>query len=91
VDFGRVMERMRRIRAEIAENDSVERFHKFLGVDTYLGEARFVGPNQVEVNGQVLKFQKCTIATGGRPYVPEFEGLKDVPYHTSETIFNLTK
>jgi pyruvate/2-oxoglutarate dehydrogenase complex dihydrolipoamide dehydrogenase (E3) component len=45
VDFGKVMERMRKIRAEISENDSVERFHKFLGVDTFLGEAKFVGKN----------------------------------------------
>ena len=51
VDFGKVMERMRRIRAEISENDSVERFHKFLGVDTFLGSAKFVGKNQVEING----------------------------------------
>ena len=51
VDFGKVMERMRRIRAEISENDSAERFHKFLGVDTFLGDAKFVGKNQVEVNG----------------------------------------
>lgn len=51
VDFGAVMERMRRIRAEISENDSVERFHKFLGVDTFLGEAVFTGKNQVTVNG----------------------------------------
>ena len=45
VDFARVMERVRKIRAEISENDSVERFHKFLGVDTFLGEAKFIGKN----------------------------------------------
>jgi pyruvate/2-oxoglutarate dehydrogenase complex dihydrolipoamide dehydrogenase (E3) component len=45
IDFPKVMERMRRIRAEISENDSVERFHKFMGVDTYLGDAKFVGKN----------------------------------------------
>lgn len=70
VDFGKVMERMRRIRASIAENDSVERFHKFLGVDTYLGHAKFVGKNEVEINGKKLKFLKCAIATGGRPRIP---------------------
>jgi pyruvate/2-oxoglutarate dehydrogenase complex dihydrolipoamide dehydrogenase (E3) component len=51
IDFPQVMERMRKIRAEISENDSVERFHKFIGIDTYLGDAKFVGNNQVEVNG----------------------------------------
>ena len=45
VDFAQVMERVRKIRAEISENDSVERFHKFLGVDTFLGEAKFIGKN----------------------------------------------
>jgi len=90
VDFGAVMERMRKIRAEISENDSVERFHKFLGVDTYLGEANFTGRNEVTVNGRKLKFLKCTIASGGRPLVPEIEGLDQVPFLTSDTVFNLT-
>jgi pyruvate/2-oxoglutarate dehydrogenase complex dihydrolipoamide dehydrogenase (E3) component len=45
VDFPKVMERMRRIRAEISENDSVERFHSFMGVETYLGSGKFVGKN----------------------------------------------
>jgi pyruvate/2-oxoglutarate dehydrogenase complex dihydrolipoamide dehydrogenase (E3) component len=85
------MERVRKIRAEISENDSVERFHKFLGVDTYLGEAKFIGKNQVQVNGQTLTFLKCTIASGGRPYLPSIPGLESIPYHTTESIFNLTK
>lgn len=41
VDFPKVMERMRRIRAEIAENDTVERFNNFMGVDIFLGDAKF--------------------------------------------------
>ena len=45
IDFAHVMERMRKIRAEISENDSVERFHKYLGADTYLGEAKFISRN----------------------------------------------
>jgi pyruvate/2-oxoglutarate dehydrogenase complex dihydrolipoamide dehydrogenase (E3) component len=91
VDFAKVMQRVRKIRAEISENDSVERFHSFMGVESYLGDAKFVGKNQVEVNGQVLTFQKCTIATGGRPHVPKILGLDTIPYHTSDTIWNLTR
>ncbi|MFB6262129.1 MAG: VTT domain-containing protein, partial [Bradymonadaceae bacterium] len=41
VDFGAVMERMRRLRADIGEEDSVERFES-LGVDVYQGNATFV-------------------------------------------------
>jgi len=39
VDFRKVMERVRKVRAHIAENDSAERFSKSLGVDVYLGHA----------------------------------------------------
>src|SRR5947208_14961255 len=38
VDFGRVMQRMRRLRADISPNDSARRFRD-LGVDVFLGEA----------------------------------------------------
>src|SRR2546428_8646023 len=41
-DFGAVMERMRRIRAQISHHDSVARFSK-LGVDIFLGAGRFTG------------------------------------------------
>src|SRR4029077_7849734 len=40
--FGGMMERMRLVRAELSANDSAARF-KSLGVDVFLGEARFVG------------------------------------------------
>jgi len=41
VDFGRVMERMRRLRAELSAKDSARRFRDELGVDVFIGEARF--------------------------------------------------
>src|SRR5712675_835904 len=40
VDFPAVMERMRKLRADLSPNDSAQRFTK-LGVDVFLGEARF--------------------------------------------------
>src|SRR5438552_121853 len=54
-DFGQVMERMRGIRARISEHDSAQRF-KNLGVDVFLGQARFKDSGGVEVGGQVLRY-----------------------------------
>src|SRR5271165_4148052 len=48
VNFPAVMERMRRLRAGISPNDSAERFRK-LGVDVFLGDGRFTGPDTIEV------------------------------------------
>jgi pyruvate/2-oxoglutarate dehydrogenase complex dihydrolipoamide dehydrogenase (E3) component len=89
-DFGAVMERMRRLRADLSSVDSVHRF-RGLGVDVFLGEGRFVGPTAVEIGGKRLEFRRAVIATGGRPGVPEIPGLDAAGYQTNETIFSLTE
>lgn len=88
-DFGAVMERMRRIRSGLSGHDSAARF-KGLGVDVFLGEARFTGPHTVETGGQALKFRKCAITSGARAAVPDIPGLKSAGFLTNETVFNLT-
>jgi pyruvate/2-oxoglutarate dehydrogenase complex dihydrolipoamide dehydrogenase (E3) component len=90
VDFPAVMERMRRLRARISEHDSVRRF-KELGVDVFLGEGRFSGPDTIEVAGKSLKFKKAVIATGTRPVRPAIEGLTEAGFLTNETVFSLTE
>ena len=89
-DFGKVMERMRRLRADISPHDSAQRFTE-LGVDVFLGAGQFTGPDSIEVGGQTLHFAKAVIATGARAAAPPIPGLKDVPYLTNETLFNLTE
>ena len=89
-DFGKVMERMRRLRADISPHDSAQRFTE-LGVDVFLGAGKFIGPDAIEVGGQTLRFAKAVIATGARAAAPPIPGLKDVPYLTNETLFSLTE
>jgi pyruvate/2-oxoglutarate dehydrogenase complex dihydrolipoamide dehydrogenase (E3) component len=89
VDFALVMRRMRERRADISLHDSAERLHA-AGVDVHFGEACFVGPTSVEVGGRALSFRRAVIATGGRPAVPPIPGLAEVPFLTSETLFDLT-
>ncbi len=88
-DFGAVMERMRRLRARISHHDAVERFTR-LGVDVFLGSARFVGPDAVEVGGAQLRFSKAVIATGARAARPAIPGLAEAGFLTNETVFELT-
>src|SRR5947209_3667629 len=90
VDFGTAMERMRRLRADISPRDSAKRFTE-LGVDVFLGAAKFTGADTIEVGGQTLRFAKAVIATGARAAAPSIPGLKDVPYLTNETLFSLTE
>lgn len=78
VDFAQVMRRVRRVRAEISENDSAVRYTRKLGVDVYFGYAKFNSPGSVVVNGKTLRFKKAVIATGGFPALPNIEGLREL-------------
>jgi pyruvate/2-oxoglutarate dehydrogenase complex dihydrolipoamide dehydrogenase (E3) component len=90
VDFAKVMERMRRLRAQISQNDSVERYIS-LGSHVFLGEGRFVDRHNLEVDGKILRFRKAVIATGARPAHPDIEGLSEAGFLTNETVFSLTE
>jgi pyruvate/2-oxoglutarate dehydrogenase complex dihydrolipoamide dehydrogenase (E3) component len=90
VNFPAVMERMRRLRAALSPNDSAARY-RGLGVDVFFGEARFAGPDAVEVGGRVLRFRRAVIATGSRAARPDIPGLADAGFLTNETVFTLTE
>lgn len=90
VDFGAVMARMRRLRAGIAKHDSVARFAG-LGIDVFQGDARFVSPDAVAVEGATLRFARAVIATGARAAAPPISGLEETGYLTNETVFSLTE
>jgi pyruvate/2-oxoglutarate dehydrogenase complex dihydrolipoamide dehydrogenase (E3) component len=89
-DFAAQMERMRRLRAEISVNDSVQRFRD-LGVDVFLGAAKFTAADALEVNGKKLRFWRAVIATGARAAYLPIPGLAEAGFLTNETIFNLTQ
>jgi pyruvate/2-oxoglutarate dehydrogenase complex dihydrolipoamide dehydrogenase (E3) component len=89
VDFPAVMERMRRLRAGISPHDSAARF-RGLGVDVYLGQGAFTGPNTIAVGGQTLRFRRAVIATGARAARPAIPGLAEAGFLTNETAFALT-
>ena len=88
VKFSLVMERMRRLRAQISANDSVDRFSK-LGAQVFLGDARFVGKNEIEMDGRRLVFSKAIIATGARAASLDLPGFAETGYLTNETVFSL--
>ncbi len=88
-DFGTAMARMRRLRARISHTDSVHRYTK-LGVDVFIGDGRFTGPDTVEVAGKTLRFAKAAICTGARAAAPPTPGLQEAGYLTNETVFTLT-
>ena len=83
-------------RALIAQKDAViedyrgKKYQSILSnsknIRMFEGAARFSGPNEVTVNGQVLSAPRFLVATGGSPTVPDIPGLRDTPYLTSDLL-----
>jgi pyruvate/2-oxoglutarate dehydrogenase complex dihydrolipoamide dehydrogenase (E3) component len=86
VDFAAVADSVQRVIAEIAPNDSVERFER-LGVRVLHAEARFTSPRAVRAGDVEIRPRRFVIATGSQPATPPIPGLRDVPYLTNETVF----
>jgi len=91
IDFGAVMERMRRLRAGLSRHDSARRFREELGVDVFIGEGHFTGRDSIEVDGARLLFRKAALCTGARAAALPIPGLAEAGYLTNETVFSLTE
>ncbi|MEJ2344442.1 MAG: FAD-dependent oxidoreductase [Gammaproteobacteria bacterium] len=90
MNFAQVMERVQRAIRKVEPHDSVERYTA-LGVECLAGEATLRSPYEVEVAGRVLTTRNIVIATGARPLVPPIEGLDEVGYLTSDTVWELRR
>ena len=89
VDFGRIMQRLRRLRTQISPADG-HTGTVSTGAHVFQGRGVFTGPNTIQVGTVELKFRHAVIATGGRPDIPNnIPGLAKAPYTTNEILFNL--
>ncbi|MBN9310831.1 FAD-dependent oxidoreductase, partial [Devosia sp.] len=50
------------------------------------GNARFIDPKTVEIDGQPVRGERFLVATGSRPHIPDIDGLETVTYLTSDLL-----
>ena len=55
----------------------------------FWGEARFTAAHRVVVNDDVLESGRIFINVGGRPFVPDWPGLRKVPYFTNTSMMQV--
>ena len=100
VDFSKVMQHVHDSIKAIEPHDSVERYEG-MGVNCIAGAARIISPWEVEIthnnaddNTQKKEIRSAAniiIATGGRPRIPDIQGLQDVPHYTSDTLWQINE
>jgi pyruvate/2-oxoglutarate dehydrogenase complex dihydrolipoamide dehydrogenase (E3) component len=85
VNAGAVSVDMKAVKArkDAVVRESIEGLDKWIGRTKKLslvwGHARFVGPHAIEVDGAILEAPKIFINVGGRPVLPPWKGIADVP------------
>jgi mycothione reductase len=60
-------------------------------IEVVKGEARFIGPKLLDVEGRRLTADTIVIAAGSRPAVPSIEGLDEAAVHTSDDVMRLER
>ena len=93
VDRSRVWDRIRAVQQEVASTDDNPDRYREMGVEIVAGHARLTGPTTVAVKSEAgereLTARYVLLCTGSRPAVPPVEGLEEVGFVTSETLFEL--
>jgi pyruvate/2-oxoglutarate dehydrogenase complex dihydrolipoamide dehydrogenase (E3) component len=87
-DWAAAMVRLQRICTRVSRTYSAASLCNE-GIALFFGNARFMGPDAVDVGGERLRFKKALIATGSGPVLPDIPGLNEVGFLTNETVFNL--
>jgi len=89
IDFGEVMRHVYDAIRTIEPADSFDSL-RAVGAQAMKGDAIFVNPDTVRINGEETRFRQALISTGATPVVPDIPGLSGTGFFTSENIWSLT-
>jgi len=92
LNFQNVMDGVRKLVKRFRETKYKKVLAPYPNVDVYEAKGRCKSPTEVEVldgNVKTFKARNVIIATGSRPTAPPIEGLKEVGYITSDSVWNL--
>ncbi len=88
IDFDSIVKRV----TEGVDGDSREIEMSFKGLENpllYKSECRFIGHKTIQVGKDTIKADKILIASGGRPLVPNIDGLQGSGFITSDEALRL--
>jgi pyruvate/2-oxoglutarate dehydrogenase complex dihydrolipoamide dehydrogenase (E3) component len=88
IDFGKVMAYIKSRQELIRKHENADWLKKE-GISVAIGNAYFVGKNEVEVEGKIYSGKKIVIATGSTPAKLNIPGSEKLRYLDNENIFEL--
>ena len=88
VDWPRIVARKNAIVSSMVAN--LERsFRENPRITLLRGNARFVGPTRLDVDGKSVEAEKIIVASGVMPVIPDIPGLREAGFETNETVMDM--
>ena len=88
IDFARVMARKDKVRFD-ARKGNEDWLAGMQGLTFVRGHARFESPTEIRVGKELLSAGQIFLNVGGRAVVPDFPGIRDVPYLDNVSMMEL--
>ena len=88
IDFSTVMDHARRSITRIEPMDSIQALTAE-GISVITGQARFLAPGTLDVDGQLVQYRQALLATGATPTLPPIPGIEAFPALTSDSLWDL--
>ena len=88
IDINAINTTIKNVIDSIQVHDSRERFEE-LGCEVVTGDAMFISPTQIEVNGKKIDGKRFVIATGSSAFIPPIKGLSETAFLTNEDMYSL--
>lgn len=90
LDFDKMLARKDKVIQTL--RSGIEGLLKMGKIDVYKGLAKITTGKRIVIDNKTeLKGAKIIIATGSRPSIPSIVGLDSVDYHTTDSIFEITR
>ncbi len=70
-------------------HDGAVKYRRENGVDVYTSPGSFTGPGVLRVGDDEIRSTRFVLAAGSRPAIPDWPGLAEVPYYTSDNVMRL--
>lgn len=94
IDFKKLIDHLHGIRTHLYEEGDKPEIYEQMGIAVVQGKASFLDPHTVEIDlkaggNQIVSSRYFLVCTGGKPQIPSIKGIKDVPYLTNESFFEI--
>lgn len=89
IDFGDVVKLKDELLKSLRRKKYWSVLEAYPQVEYVEGHGEFLGRGKAKVGDREISFHRAIVSSGSRPFVPPIRGIEDVPYLTSDTIFDL--